>query len=68
MYFILLVRHLVEWRLFFVNGFVSAYVGGPMKCGQNHVVRGGSWTGHPGVPMYGIYRFIGFGLHKRNDL
>ena len=42
MYFLLLVRHLAEWRISFVKGVVSAYAWGPTKSGHYHVVRGGS--------------------------
>jgi len=49
MYFLLLARHLAEWRICFVNGVVSAYAGGPTKSGHYPVVGGGSWTGQIGV-------------------
>ena len=40
MYFLLLVRHLAEWRISFVKALVSAYAGGPTKSGHYHVVGG----------------------------
>jgi len=50
MYFLLLVRHLVEWRICYVKGVVSIYAGGPTKSRHYHVVGGGSQTGHTRVP------------------
>ena len=50
MYFLFLVRHLVEWRISFVKGVVRAYASGPTGSGHYHIVGGGSGTGHTGVP------------------
>jgi len=50
MYFLLLVRHLAEWRISFIKGVVSTYPGGPMGSGHYHVVGCRSQTGHTGVP------------------
>jgi len=50
MYFLLLARHLAEWRISFVKGVIRTYPGGPTGSGHYHVVGGGSQTGHIGVP------------------
>jgi len=42
-------RDLAEWRISLVKVVVSTYAGGPTKSGYDHVVGGGSWTGHIGV-------------------
>jgi len=50
MYFLSLVRLLVEWRISFVKIVVSAYAGGPTLSGHYHVIRRRSRTGYTGVP------------------